>query len=93
MHRTRSSVLVDQSVSSKARRAASIAAAHVVGVGVGGDAEHLLGGRVDRGKRARAAGDELAVDEQSLSRSASNRHPELPCLILDNCPTEFRFEP
>ena len=43
-------------------------AAHVVGVGVGGDAQHLLGGRVDRREGARAAGRQLAVDEQSRSR-------------------------
>ena len=38
--------------------------AHVVDARIGGDAEHLLGGRVDGLERARAAGDELAVDEQ-----------------------------
>ena len=39
-------------------------AAHVVGVGVGGRAEHLLGGRIDGREGAAATRDQLAVDEQ-----------------------------
>ncbi len=37
--------------------------AHVLGVGIGGDAQHLLAGRVDRREGARTAGHQLAVDE------------------------------
>ena len=48
-------------------------AAHVVGARVGGDTEHLLGGRVDRRERARAAGHELPVDEQLTL--AIGQHP------------------
>ena len=38
-------------------------------VGVGGSAEHLLGGRIDVGVVARAAADELPVNEQITAAS------------------------
>ena len=73
MQRTRSAVSVDQSVSSKARRAASIARPISSCARIGGDAQHLFGGRVDRRERARAARHELPVDEQLTL--AIGQHP------------------
>ena len=49
----RNSTLVDQSVSSKARRAAAIGRLGVGDARVGRVAEHLTGGRVEAGKGAR----------------------------------------
>ena len=49
--------------------------AHVVGARIGRDAEHLLGGWVDGLERARAAGDELAVDEQLTLAIGEDSHP------------------
>ena len=60
----RNSRSVDQSVSSKARRAAADGPVHVLGGTVGDLADHLLGGRVDVVEGlARGRLDELAVDE------------------------------
>ena len=65
--RARSSTSVDQSVSSKARRAARDGALDVGGGGVGGHADDLLGGRVDVVVDLAALGlDELAVDVEAL---------------------------
>ncbi len=47
--------------------------AHVVGARVGGGTEHLLGSRVQRRERPRAAGDEFPVDEQLAL--AIGQHP------------------
>ena len=58
---------VDQSVVSKARRAAAMARCHVGAGAVGDRAEHLLGGRVDVVEGLAAFGvDELAVDQHAL---------------------------
>ena len=62
-------------------------AAHVVGGRVGGDAEHLLGGRVDRRERAAAARHQLAVDEQLTLAIVQQRPYPTPASLLDNCPT------
>ena len=63
-------------------------AAHIVGARVGGDAQHLLGGRVDRRERAGATGHEFPVDEQLTL--AIGQHPHTDSrLLLDNCPTTF----
>ena len=56
-------------------------AAHVVGVGVGGGAQDLLGRRVDGRESARAAGHELAVDEEIAVAVGCYRHPRLPPLV------------
>src|SRR6185312_11315584 len=49
--------------------------AHVIGARVGGDTEHLFGGRVDGLERAPAAGDKLAVDEQTTLAIGEDSHP------------------
>ena len=61
-HRLRNSLSVDQSVSSKARRAASMARCMSAFDASATSPSHLFGGRVDVGERAGLAVDELAVD-------------------------------
>ena len=61
--------------------------AHVIGARIGGDAEHLFGGRVDGLECARAAGDELAVDEQPTLAIGRNPIRTPVFALLDNCPT------
>ena len=87
-HRLRNAWLVDQSVSSKARRAAVDRPLHVVGRGVGDLAEDLLGGRVDVVERlARIGLDQLAVDEHPLLGV------DLHCLTHGRLPLVVRIDP
>ena len=58
-------------------------AIHVGRVGVGGVAERFLGGRVDRGERATARIDELAVDQQL--RHLRRRRGGHRSISLDKC--------
>lgn len=50
---------------------------HVGGVGVGGDTQHFLGRRIDRGKGASAAGRHLAVDEEFAHAVGQQGHVPL----------------
>src|SRR5690606_39084831 len=63
--------------------------AHVLGARIRCHTERLLRGGVDGGERPRAAGDELAVDEQTAFAIGQDCHPTSCIWFLDNCPTEF----
>ena len=80
--RLRSSRLVDQSVSSKARRAASMARCISALERVGHLADDLLGGRVDVVERlARVGLHELAVDQHPSLRGSAAAVMPIPCPV------------
>ena len=66
--------------------------AHVLGVGIGGDTEHLFGGRIDRCEGATTAGHQLAVDEQPRFAIRQDPHPN-SCLRFWTTVRLGSFEP